>query len=86
VTRGADGMTLFEAGVGPVHIPVASNSEGFDVTGAGDMVVVAFTLVCLAGVGYPEAAQHANVAGDLSVRRSGTKRSPDAARRAGRVG
>jgi bifunctional ADP-heptose synthase (sugar kinase/adenylyltransferase) len=33
VTRGADGMTLFEPGNEHVHIPVASKSEGSDVTG-----------------------------------------------------
>jgi D-glycero-beta-D-manno-heptose-7-phosphate kinase len=71
VTRGADGMILFEPGNEHVHIPVASKSEGFDVTGVGDMVVAAFTLVCLASAGYPEAPQFANVAGGLSVRRSG---------------
>ena len=71
VTRGGDGMSLFEPGASPVHLPVANKSEVFDVTGAGDTVVAAFTLARLAGGGYGEAADLANVAGGLSVRRAG---------------
>ena len=71
VTRGGEGMSLFEPGADPVHLPVANKSEVFDVTGAGDTVVAAFTLARLAGGGYKEAADLANVAGGLSVRRAG---------------
>lgn len=71
VTRGADGMSLFEVGAQPVRIPVANRSEVFDVTGAGDTVVAAFTLVRLAGGSYLEAAHLANVAGGISVRHAG---------------
>ena len=71
VTRGGDGMSLFEPDGGPVHMPVANKSEVFDVTGAGDTVVAAFTLARLAGGGYAEAADLANVAGGLSVRHAG---------------
>ncbi|QIN79088.1 hypothetical protein GBA65_11775 [Rubrobacter marinus] len=71
VTRGGEGMSLFEPGADPVHLPVANKSEVFDVTGAGDTVVAAFTLARLAGGGYAEAASLANVAGGLSVRHAG---------------
>ncbi len=71
VTRGGDGMSLFEPGIAPVHLPVANKSEVFDVTGAGDTVVAAFTLARLAGGDYVDAARLANVAGGLSVRRAG---------------
>ena len=71
VTRGGEGMSLFEPGASPVHLPVANKSEVFDVTGAGDTVVAAFTLARLAGGSYAEAADLANVAGGLSVRRAG---------------
>ena len=71
VTRGGEGMSLFEPGAAPVHLPVANKSEVFDVTGAGDTVVAAFTLARLAGGDYAEAARLANVAGGLSVRRAG---------------
>ncbi|MDP9427142.1 MAG: PfkB family carbohydrate kinase, partial [Actinomycetota bacterium] len=56
----------------PFHLPVANKSEVFDVTGAGDSVVAAFTLARLAGGCYGEAADLANVAGGLSDRRAGT--------------
>jgi rfaE bifunctional protein kinase chain/domain len=71
ITRGEGGMSLFELEAQPVHIPVANRSEVFDVTGAGDTVVAAFTLARLAGSSYLEAAHLANVAGGLSVRHAG---------------
>src|ERR671917_2865275 len=71
ITRGAEGMSLFEPGAIPVHIPVANKSEVFDVTGAGDTVVAAFTLARLAGGSYLEAAHLANAAGGISVRHAG---------------
>ena len=71
ITRGADGMNLFEHGAEPVRVPVANKSEVFDVTGAGDTVVAAFTLARLGGASYPEAAQLANIAGGISVRHAG---------------
>lgn len=71
VTLGAGGMRLFEPNAAPVHVPVANKSEVFDVTGAGDTVVAAFTLARLSGGSYLEAAHLANVAGGISVRHSG---------------
>ena len=71
ITRGGEGMSLFEPGATPVHVPVANRSEVFDVTGAGDTVVAAFTLARLAGGSYLEAAHLANVAGGISVRHAG---------------
>ena len=71
ITLGADGMRLFEPNADPIHIPVANRSEVFDVTGAGDTVVAAFTLARLSGGSYLEAAHLANVAGGLSVRHAG---------------
>ncbi|MDQ3791229.1 MAG: PfkB family carbohydrate kinase, partial [Actinomycetota bacterium] len=71
ITRGGDGMSLFESGREPVRIAVANKSEVFDVTGAGDTVVAAFTLARLAGGSYLEAAHLANAAGGISVRHAG---------------
>jgi rfaE bifunctional protein kinase chain/domain len=71
ITRGEEGMSLFESGREPVRIPVANKSEVFDVTGAGDTVVAAFTLARLAGGSYLEAAHLANAAGGISVRHAG---------------
>jgi len=71
VTLGAGGMSLFETNGPPVHIPVANKSEVFDVTGAGDTVVAAFTLARLSSGSYLEAAHLANFAGGVSVRHAG---------------
>src|SRR3990170_1965194 len=71
ITRGEEGMSLFESEARPVRIPVAKKSEVFDVTGAGDTVVAAFALARLAGGSYLEAAHLANVAGGISVRHAG---------------
>jgi rfaE bifunctional protein kinase chain/domain len=71
VTRGADGMSLFEPKTQPIHIPVANRSEVFDVTGAGDTVVAVFTLARLSGGSFLEATHLANVAGGISVRHAG---------------
>jgi D-glycero-beta-D-manno-heptose-7-phosphate kinase len=68
---GAGGMTLFEPDSEAIHIPVANRSEVFDVTGAGDTVVAAFTLARISGGSYLEAAHLANVAGGISVRHAG---------------
>jgi rfaE bifunctional protein kinase chain/domain len=80
ITLGAGGMSLFESSARAIHIPVANKSEVFDVTGAGDTVVAAFTLARLAGGSYLEAAHLANVAGGISVRHAGA--TPVSAREA----
>ena len=71
ITRGAEGMSLFELGARAVHLPVINRSEVFDVTGAGDTVVAALALARLSGGSFLEAAHLANVAGGLSVRHAG---------------
>lgn len=72
VTRGSDGMSLFEAGVPPRHIPVFGSDEVADVTGAGDTVIATFTLALAAGASGFEAAHLANIAGGLVVMKRGT--------------
>lgn len=72
VTRGSDGMSLFEAGVPPRHIPVFGSDEVADVTGAGDTVIATFTLALAAGATAYEAAHLANLAGGLVVMKRGT--------------
>lgn len=76
ITRGGEGMSLFEPERHPIHIPVANLSEVFDVTGAGDTVVAAFTLARLGGGSFLEAAHLANIAAGLSVRRAGATPVP----------
>ena len=72
VTRGSDGMSLFEAGERPRHIPVFGSDEVADVTGAGDTVIATFTLALAAGASAFEAAHLANIAGGLVVMKRGT--------------
>ena len=72
VTRGSDGMSLFEANEPPRHIPVFGSDEVADVTGAGDTVIATFTLALAAGASAFEAAHLANIAGGLVVMKRGT--------------
>src|SRR6185295_17593795 len=54
VTRGADGMSLFERGGRYTYLPTVAR-EVYDVTGAGDTVVSVVALALAAGASYPEA-------------------------------
>ncbi len=72
ITRGKDGMALFEQGKKPVHIPIYGSDEVADITGAGDTVIAAFTLALAAGGSFYHAAQIANYAGGLVVMKYGT--------------
>lgn len=72
VTRGRNGMSLFEPGARPVHVAAHGTAEAVDVTGAGDTVAAAFTAGLAAGGDYVQAARLANVAGSLQVLKPGT--------------
>lgn len=72
VTRGRDGMVLFEARRKPEHIPIFGSDQVTDVTGAGDTVMAAFTLALAAGSTFLQAAHLANCAGGLVVMKRGT--------------
>lgn len=72
VTRGKDGMVLFEPRRAPRHIPVFGSDQALDVTGAGDTVIATFTLALAAGATPLEAAHLANCAGGLVVMKRGT--------------
>jgi rfaE bifunctional protein kinase chain/domain len=74
ITRGSEGMSLFEAGKPPLHLPIyraESSSEIVDTNGAGDTVAATFTLALTAGASMAEAAYLANAAASLVVRRLG---------------
>jgi D-glycero-beta-D-manno-heptose-7-phosphate kinase len=73
ITRGKDGMALFERGKKTVHIPVHGTDEIADVTGAGDTVIATFTLALASGASYYEAARLANYAGGIVVMKHGTR-------------
>jgi rfaE bifunctional protein kinase chain/domain len=72
VTRGSDGMALFEPGRPTQHIPIYGSDQVADVTGAGDTVIAAFTLALAAGASPTEAAHLANYAGGIVVMKRGT--------------
>jgi len=72
VTRGSDGMALFEPGRDPLHIPIHGTDEVADVTGAGDTVIATFTLALAAGATPAEAARLANYAGGIVVMKHAT--------------
>jgi rfaE bifunctional protein kinase chain/domain len=74
VTRGKDGMAVFErdahaasASAAARHIPIYGSDAPVDVTGAGDTVIAVFTLALAAGASYFEAAHLANYAGGIVV-------------------
>ena len=71
ITRGEQGMSLFERGKDSVHIPTVAK-EVYDVTGAGDTVIAVFTLALAAGAGMHEAAVIANHAAGIVVGEVGT--------------
>lgn len=71
ITRGEEGMSLFENGGRVIHIPAAAK-EVFDVTGAGDTVIGVFALSLAAGASFQEAAVLANHAAGIVVGKVGT--------------
>ena len=73
ITRGKDGMALFERGKKTSHIPIYGSDEIADVTGAGDTVIATFTLALAAGASYYDAARLANYAGGIVVMKYGTR-------------
>ena len=72
VTRGRDGMTVFERGRPPQPLGVYGSDQAVDVTGAGDTVIAVFSLAMGAGATILEAAQLANYAGGIVVMKRGT--------------
>jgi rfaE bifunctional protein kinase chain/domain len=71
ITRGEQGMTLFERDEQPVEIPTAAQ-QVFDVTGAGDTVIATLALALAGGAPLPEAAMLANYAAGVVVGKIGT--------------
>jgi rfaE bifunctional protein kinase chain/domain len=83
ITRGSEGMCLFERGREPLSLPVANLTEVRDTTGAGDTVSATFTLALVAGASMPEAAVLADIAAGQVVRRLGcATTTPDEMRQA----
>jgi D-beta-D-heptose 7-phosphate kinase/D-beta-D-heptose 1-phosphate adenosyltransferase len=71
ITRGPSGMTAFEPGRPPVHVP-AQAREVYDVTGAGDTVAATLTLALTAGADLEAACRLASLAAAVVVGKAGT--------------
>ncbi|HXX58160.1 MAG TPA: D-glycero-beta-D-manno-heptose-7-phosphate kinase [Thermodesulfovibrionales bacterium] len=70
ITRGEEGMSLFERD-GVTNIPTVAQHV-YDITGAGDTVIAAFTLAYASGATMREAAAIANHAAGIVVGEVGT--------------
>jgi rfaE bifunctional protein kinase chain/domain len=70
LTRGEDGMTLFQKG--KTSSISAEAREVFDVTGAGDTVIAALAVTLAAGAGLESAVRMANRAAGIVVGKLGT--------------
>jgi rfaE bifunctional protein kinase chain/domain len=66
LTRGEEGMSLFEANGGVMHIPTTADHV-LDVSGAGDTVIATLTLALAGGAGVRDACTLANCAGGVVV-------------------
>jgi rfaE bifunctional protein kinase chain/domain len=71
LTRGGNGMSLFDSDQEPVHIPPATTTV-VDATGAGDAVVAALALCLAAGSDLTDAAHFASLAAGIVVGKFGT--------------
>ncbi|MFH1240903.1 MAG: D-glycero-beta-D-manno-heptose-7-phosphate kinase [Pseudomonadota bacterium] len=71
ITQGKEGMTLFENGGDIIHIP-ANAKKVYDVTGAGDTVIGAFSLGLASGMDLRSAAIISNFAAGIVVGEVGT--------------
>jgi rfaE bifunctional protein kinase chain/domain len=71
VTRGNQGMALFEPGRPRVDIAAAGTDEVTDVSGAGDTVIAVMTLALAAGASFEEAARLSNAAAGVVVMKAG---------------
>jgi D-beta-D-heptose 7-phosphate kinase/D-beta-D-heptose 1-phosphate adenosyltransferase len=71
ITRGEEGMAIFEPHQEPVFVPTVGK-EVFDVTGAGDTVIGTMALAMGAGARVIDAAKLANCAAGIVVGKVGT--------------
>lgn len=71
ITRGENGMSLFESDGEVTHIPTVAR-DVYDVTGAGDTVIATMALAMASGATLKEAALMANYAAGIVVAKLGT--------------
>lgn len=70
VTQSEQGMTLLQEGASPIQLPTRAR-EVFDVTGAGDTVIAVLAAVLGAGAPLELAANLANTAAGVVIRKLG---------------
>jgi rfaE bifunctional protein kinase chain/domain len=71
ITRGEDGMALFERNKEAIFVPTTAR-EVFDVTGAGDTVIGVMALALSVGASFSQAAVISNLAAGIVVGKVGT--------------
>lgn len=71
ITRGQEGMTLFQRNKKVEHIPTVAQKV-FDVTGAGDTVIATLILSLVSGMNMIQACKMANFAAGIVVGEVGT--------------
>jgi len=71
ITRGEEGMSLFQGGGDVTHLSTTVR-EVYDVTGAGDTVVATLSLASATGAGWVDCVQIANFAAGIVVGKVGT--------------
>ncbi len=71
ITRGEEGMTLFEKNKEPLHLKALAR-DVYDVTGAGDTVIATCAVALGAGASLAKAAELANISAGLVVGQIGT--------------
>ncbi len=72
ITRGPQGMSLFDLNGEATHLPVFGGEQPVDPTGAGDTVASMVTLALAAGADFTMAASLATVAAGMVVMKRGT--------------
>jgi D-glycero-beta-D-manno-heptose-7-phosphate kinase len=71
LTRGDEGMVIFENNGNHTLIPAFNKTDVFDVTGAGDTVVATFTLGLCAGASGLDSAIVGNLAASIVIKHFG---------------
>lgn len=71
ITEGEHGMTLLDGDDEPFHLEALAH-DVFDVTGAGDTVIAAFSVAAASGMSFRDAATLANIAAGIAVGHIGT--------------
>ena len=72
VTRGANGISVFERGCRRMDFAADHEAQVYDVTGAGDTVISTSSLALVCGMSLLEAMRLANTAAGIVISRAGT--------------